>query len=459
MSLGITRSQVTTPSIGNSWLSLAGTYLGETQVIPFSGPIAGVPDTGISRLGAASLAIGNGTAGDYSGSIKLKSVLVTDVAANTDWTLQNTTAATATSTPAIVASGVATSGSEGSATPTLNTTNATLLVAVLCGYQGATTISDSLGNTWNLATSSNVNDGNTYISVYYAYSNGGGALSTSSSDKFTLSGSSTFGIGFIYALSGTLTTAAVFDVAQSNASLSPGSVTPTVGDFIISGCDGVSGFGGAALAGFTNGLSQSGGLGGASAVVLGSTGSPYNVTWTTSGGAANASTIACFKSALTYLNQASPIMKLAGTVYDATAAGSIADYWTIQDVVASAVEDGSSTLTLAHSGSTGLASIQIPNLNNQGGYIGHVNTQSGATYTPLATDYVVIFTYAGAVAVTLNSALATGTTFRIKNKAGVGNSVTLTPSSGTIDGSATFVMSTNYQSVDVVFDGTNWNAF
>jgi hypothetical protein len=57
-------------------------------------------DTGISRLGAASLAIGNGTAGDFSGSLKLKSVLITDTAANADLTVQNTTTATSSTTNA-----------------------------------------------------------------------------------------------------------------------------------------------------------------------------------------------------------------------------------------------------------------------------------------------------------------------------------------------------------------------
>jgi len=52
------------------WSALLGD-LTETQVIPFDGPTPGTADSGISRLAAASLAIGNGTAGDYSGSLKL----------------------------------------------------------------------------------------------------------------------------------------------------------------------------------------------------------------------------------------------------------------------------------------------------------------------------------------------------------------------------------------------------
>jgi len=156
------------------------------------------------------------------------------------------------------------------------------------------------------------------------------------------------------------------------------------------------------------------------------------------------------------LNYSSPILTISGQVWNG--AVSVTDSWTMQDILTNAL-NGASALTFAHTGSTGFASVQVPSLNNQGGNIVKVNTQTGASYTPLVTDYVVLFTYAGAVAVTLNSSLATGTAFKIKNKTGVGNSVTLTPSSGTIDGSATFVMSTNYQSVDVVFDGTNWNTF
>ena len=61
----------------------------------------GAADTGISRLGTASLAIGNGTAGNYSGSLKLTSLTVTgtlldstDVAGTSDQILSSTGTAT-----------------------------------------------------------------------------------------------------------------------------------------------------------------------------------------------------------------------------------------------------------------------------------------------------------------------------------------------------------------------------
>ncbi len=56
------------------WSTLLGD-LAETQVIPFDGGTPGTADTGISRLGAASLAIGNGTAGDASGKLSCTYIL------------------------------------------------------------------------------------------------------------------------------------------------------------------------------------------------------------------------------------------------------------------------------------------------------------------------------------------------------------------------------------------------
>lgn len=50
------------------WARLTGD-LTETQVIAFDGGTVGTPDTGISRLAGGSLAIGNGTQGDASGTV------------------------------------------------------------------------------------------------------------------------------------------------------------------------------------------------------------------------------------------------------------------------------------------------------------------------------------------------------------------------------------------------------
>src|SRR5208282_6524760 len=55
----------------DSWQSLSGTYLGETQVVPWNGPTAGTPDTGLSRGAAGAVYVGDGTAGDFTGALKL----------------------------------------------------------------------------------------------------------------------------------------------------------------------------------------------------------------------------------------------------------------------------------------------------------------------------------------------------------------------------------------------------
>jgi hypothetical protein len=88
--------------------------------------------------------------------------------------------------------------------------------------------------------------------------------------------------------------------------------------------------------------------------------------------------------------------------------------------------------------------------------LGTVNDQAGNTaYTTQTPDNgaLLIFNDAGAIAVSPNSAVATPYFFFITNfGAGI---ATLTPTSGTINGGASFSLPQNYLAV-VVFDGTNW---
>jgi hypothetical protein len=65
--------------LSSSWAGLTGD-LTETQVIPWDGGTVGTPDSGISRIGAGSLAIGNGTAGDFSGILSVGVGSVTNCA-------------------------------------------------------------------------------------------------------------------------------------------------------------------------------------------------------------------------------------------------------------------------------------------------------------------------------------------------------------------------------------------
>lgn len=84
-------------------------------------------------------------------------------------------------------------------------------------------------------------------------------------------------------------------------------------------------------------------------------------------------------------------------------------------------------------------------------------TAKTANYTMTASDTAIsVDTTSGAVTITLPaSGVATGKTFHIKKIAGSA-SVTLSPASGTIDGSSTFAFSTTNQNVLVLFNGTNY---
>jgi hypothetical protein len=89
-----------------------------------------------------------------------------------------------------------------------------------------------------------------------------------------------------------------------------------------------------------------------------------------------------------------------------------------------------------------------------------VVTASG-TITQAATDHIIIVNKTTGAATTLNLMASPATGFVCTIKDGKGdaatNNITITPNAGTIDGAASVVMSSNYASVDLCFNGTNWN--
>lgn len=87
-----------------------------------------------------------------------------------------------------------------------------------------------------------------------------------------------------------------------------------------------------------------------------------------------------------------------------------------------------------------------------------VVTAAGAV-TVTTADYAVIVNKTVGAATTVNlPAGATGLAFVIKDGKGdaAANNITVTPAAGNIDGAATYVMNTNYQSVTVVYTGSSW---
>lgn len=123
---------------------------------------------------------------------------------------------------------------------------------------------------------------------------------------------------------------------------------------------------------------------------------------------------------------------------------------------------------------TGTSGATIPLLNGANTYSGistftsgmvqtiRVVTAAGAV-TVATTDNIVIVnkTSGAATAVNLPATPTTGTIFVVKDGKGdaATNNITVTPAAGNIDGSATFVMSVNYQSANLVYNGTQWNVW
>jgi hypothetical protein len=87
-------------------------------------------------------------------------------------------------------------------------------------------------------------------------------------------------------------------------------------------------------------------------------------------------------------------------------------------------------------------------------------TASGAVTVSATTDYYICIAKGtpAATPVDLPATPTTGLTFKIKDCGGVAaaDNITITPNSGNIDGAATYVMSTNWQAVEVIYDGTQW---
>ncbi len=84
---------------------------------------------------------------------------------------------------------------------------------------------------------------------------------------------------------------------------------------------------------------------------------------------------------------------------------------------------------------------------------------TGSPYTTLVTDHVLLIT-TGASAYTINLPTAVGISGKLytikKVDAGVGTVIIDPSAAQTIDGGATFVLSHQYDFVDIVSDGANW---
>jgi len=87
---------------------------------------------------------------------------------------------------------------------------------------------------------------------------------------------------------------------------------------------------------------------------------------------------------------------------------------------------------------------------------------SGSSYDVQAGDYVITVNKTVAGAITIALPLTPGTSRSIIVKDGKGdaatNNITIDGNGKTIDGAATYVLATDYQALEIIYNGTEWNA-
>lgn len=85
---------------------------------------------------------------------------------------------------------------------------------------------------------------------------------------------------------------------------------------------------------------------------------------------------------------------------------------------------------------------------------------ANSPYAVLVTDdFIPVDVTGGAITITLPSSPPLGKGFTISHVAGNAstNNITISGNGHTILGSGTFVLNTNFQTLTVIFDGTNWS--
>ena len=123
---------------------------------------------------------------------------------------------------------------------------------------------------------------------------------------------------------------------------------------------------------------------------------------------------------------------------------------------------GSYTFNINSTPVVGVVTDKLSTLAGRRRHITNVNDTVYPTgYTIVASDDVISVTSIGAAFTVYLPALpATGDTYTIKDSGGNAGTWTITVDAGlkTIDGAATYPMSTNYESFDVIYNGSEWSA-
>ncbi len=88
-----------------------------------------------------------------------------------------------------------------------------------------------------------------------------------------------------------------------------------------------------------------------------------------------------------------------------------------------------------------------------------VTTPGAYPYTTIPQDAVILVDTTSARVITPLASPTTGQMHRIKDNTGTAaaHNITVTPSGKNIDGAASYVINTNYGSIDICYNGTQWN--
>jgi len=116
------------------------------------------------------------------------------------------------------------------------------------------------------------------------------------------------------------------------------------------------------------------------------------------------------------------------------------------------ITNGAGSITINSGGSGSGQIVNVTALDN-----------TDSPYTVLSTDYYMSCdTTAGVLTVTLPNAPTTGTVYVVKDAAGTADSFNITIGTAgaeTIDGAATFVMNTEYEAVNLLYNGSSWEIY
>ncbi len=125
-------------------------------------------------------------------------------------------------------------------------------------------------------------------------------------------------------------------------------------------------------------------------------------------------------------------------------------YATKAQVTSQLLDKATVSQPVTFNGVTSTASLKV---NQQ--LVMNTTTVAATAYATLATDYCLLCSNINATAITLTTPAA-GTILRIKDSSGQNRTITITPDVGTIDGAASLVLPSAYNSTDLIFDGTSW---